>query len=190
LRAFPSNRLGRVLSGGIPQEDLSHDRRAAGRPGCLDRRIQPATAPSGPLVLRQDADAHPPRRPTTGKGKIHGGITTDDSHNGSDCQHRLSDQISANTPRSRAIAVKHRTWWTATSPRQCLIGCGWRISRMSRPARVFSISRWCSTPSAAASAPSRYDLRGLKPLALAFAAFSELFALEPFISASQLANAV
>src|SRR5262249_43403482 len=49
-----------VLSGGIPQKDLSHDRRAAGRPGCLDCRIQRATAPSGPLVLRQDPDADPP----------------------------------------------------------------------------------------------------------------------------------
>ena len=40
LRALPSHRARRVLPGGVPQEDLSDDRRAAGRPRCLDRRIQ------------------------------------------------------------------------------------------------------------------------------------------------------
>jgi hypothetical protein len=35
-------------------------RRSAGRPRCLDCRIQRATAPSGPLVFRQDADADLP----------------------------------------------------------------------------------------------------------------------------------
>jgi transposase len=36
---------------------------------------------------------------TTGKGKPHGSMTTDDSHIGSNSQHRLSDQVSANTTR-------------------------------------------------------------------------------------------
>ena len=37
------------------------------------------------------------RRATTGKGKTHGGMTTHDNHIGSHSQHRLSDQVSANT---------------------------------------------------------------------------------------------
>jgi transposase len=60
LRALPPHRPRRILSGGVPQEDLSHDRRAAGRPRCLDRRLQPATAAPGPLVLWQDPDADLP----------------------------------------------------------------------------------------------------------------------------------
>ena len=57
LRAFPPHRARRVLPGRVPQKDLSHARRAAGRPRCLDRRIQrTATAPR-PLVLRQDPNA-------------------------------------------------------------------------------------------------------------------------------------
>ena len=47
----------------------------------------------------------------------------------------------------------------ATSPRRSLIGCGWRISRTSRLGRVFSISQWCSTPSAAASLAGRWPSR-------------------------------
>ena len=60
LRALPPDRARRVLPGRVPQEDLSHDRRAAGRPRCLDRRLQRAAASSGPLVLRQDPDADLP----------------------------------------------------------------------------------------------------------------------------------
>jgi transposase InsO family protein len=36
----------------------SGDRRTAGRPRRLARRTQPTPAPSGPLVIRQDPDAH------------------------------------------------------------------------------------------------------------------------------------
>ena len=52
-------------------------------------------------MLRQDPDPDLSRRPTTSKGKTHGGMTTLDSHMGSDSQHRLSDQISANTIHAR-----------------------------------------------------------------------------------------
>src|SRR5215472_4172204 len=62
-----------------------------------DHRIQRAPAPSGSLVLWQDPDADLSWRATTGKGKTHGGMTTRDSHIGSHCQHRLSDQVPANT---------------------------------------------------------------------------------------------
>src|SRR5215472_15485544 len=62
-----------------------------------DHRIQRAPAPSGSLVLWQDPDADLSWRATTGKGKTHGGMTTRDSHIGSHYQHRLSDQVSANT---------------------------------------------------------------------------------------------
>ena len=60
LRALPSHPARRILSGGVPQEDLSDHRRAAGRLGCLDCRIQRETAPSGPLVLRENANADLP----------------------------------------------------------------------------------------------------------------------------------
>jgi hypothetical protein len=60
LRAFPSHRARRVLSGGIPQEDLPDDRRITGRSRCLDRRGQRAPAASGPLGFRQHPDADLP----------------------------------------------------------------------------------------------------------------------------------
>jgi hypothetical protein len=60
LRALPSHRAGRVLPGSVPQKDLSDNRGAAGRPRCLARRLQRAAPASGPLVLRQDPDAHLP----------------------------------------------------------------------------------------------------------------------------------
>jgi transposase InsO family protein len=41
----------------LPQEDLSHDRRAASRSRHPARRIQLSSTASGPLVLRQDPDA-------------------------------------------------------------------------------------------------------------------------------------
>src|SRR6516225_7687198 len=71
----------------------------------LDRRIQRATAPSGALVLRQDPDADLSQRATTGKGKTHGGMTTVDSIIGSHSQHRLSDQVSANTHYAHRLLV-------------------------------------------------------------------------------------
>ena len=40
LRALPQDAARRVLPGGVPQEALPQDRRAAGRPGRLARRIQ------------------------------------------------------------------------------------------------------------------------------------------------------
>ena len=60
LRALPSHCPGRVLPDRVPQEDLSHDRRAAGRSRRLAARIQLSSPASGPLVLRQDPDANPP----------------------------------------------------------------------------------------------------------------------------------
>ena len=40
LRALSSRRARRALPGGVPQEDLPHDRRAAGRSRSRDRRVQ------------------------------------------------------------------------------------------------------------------------------------------------------
>jgi hypothetical protein len=60
LRALPPHRARRVLSGGVPQEDLPDGRRPAGRSRPVANRIQRATASTGPLVLRQDADADLP----------------------------------------------------------------------------------------------------------------------------------
>src|SRR5688572_12847279 len=57
LRALSPNRPRRVLPGGIPEKDLPHAQRTAGRSRCLDRRLQRAAAPSGPLVFWQNADA-------------------------------------------------------------------------------------------------------------------------------------
>lgn len=58
--ALPSHRARRVLPRGVPQEDLSRDRRVADRPRCLARRIQRAPLSPGALVLRQNADADLP----------------------------------------------------------------------------------------------------------------------------------
>jgi hypothetical protein len=41
LRALPQNGARRVLPGGLPQAHLRDGRPAAGRPGCLDGRVQP-----------------------------------------------------------------------------------------------------------------------------------------------------
>ncbi len=60
LRALPPHRLGRVLSDRLPQEDLSYDRRAAGRSQCLAVRLQRGQIASRPLVLWQDPDADLP----------------------------------------------------------------------------------------------------------------------------------
>src|SRR5215469_1677900 len=54
---FHRTRARRVLSGGVPQEDRSHDRRAAGRSRCLARRLQRVPATPGTLVLWQNSDA-------------------------------------------------------------------------------------------------------------------------------------
>ena len=60
LRALPSHRARRVLPGGVPQEDLSHDRRAAGRSRCLARRLQS----SGDPIRAAGASARPRCRPS------------------------------------------------------------------------------------------------------------------------------
>ena len=60
LRALSPHRLGRVLSDRLPQEDLSYDRRAAGRSRCLAGRLQRGQIASRPLVLWQDPDADLP----------------------------------------------------------------------------------------------------------------------------------
>ncbi len=57
------------------------------------------------------------------------------------------------------VAVRRRTWSSATSPQKRRIGCGWRISPTSRHGRAFSISRSCSMPSAAASSAGRWPPR-------------------------------
>ena len=59
LRALPQDAARRVLSRGVPQEDLPQHRRAAGRPRCLDRRLQSAPLTSGPLVLRHPVRCWP-----------------------------------------------------------------------------------------------------------------------------------
>ena len=59
-RALPQDHARRVLSHRLPQEDLRHDRRAAGRPRRLADRVQRGPHPPGPLLLRQDADADLP----------------------------------------------------------------------------------------------------------------------------------
>ena len=46
-----TDRARRVLPRRVPQEDLPHHRRAAGRPRRLDRRVQRTPAAPGPLVL-------------------------------------------------------------------------------------------------------------------------------------------
>jgi transposase len=62
-------------------------------------------------------------------------------------------------PRSRATAVRRRTWSSATSRQQRPTCCGSPISPTSRPGRAFSISPSCSTPSAVASSAGRWPPR-------------------------------
>src|SRR5215211_5940319 len=57
--ALPQDGAERVLPGGLPQADLLLARRAAGRPGHLDRELQRGAGASGPMVLRQDATPGP-----------------------------------------------------------------------------------------------------------------------------------
>src|SRR5262249_54627936 len=72
LRALSSHRLGRVLPDCVPQEDLSHDRRAADRSRHLVGRLQLSAAESGPLVLWPDPNADPSCTPSHGKRKTPG----------------------------------------------------------------------------------------------------------------------
>jgi IS30 family transposase len=56
-------------------------------------------------VLRQDSDANLSSRNPISEGETHGGLTTDDTHIGSHRQHRLSDQISANTAQHARLKI-------------------------------------------------------------------------------------
>src|SRR6476620_387873 len=112
LRAFPSHAARRVLPRRVPQKDLSHARRAADRSGWLADRVQREADTSGPLLLRQDADADLPSRTTLIEGEADGRLITNDRSNRPNNQQRLSDRILAYTTDGRVASV-------ARPPRLC-----------------------------------------------------------------------
>jgi hypothetical protein len=72
------------------------NRRAAGRPGSVDPRVQWTKDASGTLVLPQNADADLPKRDADGEGKDDRSVTISDSKPNRSTRHRLSDRVSAN----------------------------------------------------------------------------------------------
>ena len=73
---------------------VSHDRHSC------TRGYRPS-----PVSISHSAGAGGPQlssRTPSGKGETYGGVTTGDNHKASHSQHRLSDQVSANTLKSKS----------------------------------------------------------------------------------------
>jgi hypothetical protein len=65
----------RVLPRGVPEEALRKSRRAPRRSRCVARGVQRAAHASGPVVLREDADADLPGPRAAGEGEDAGGVS-------------------------------------------------------------------------------------------------------------------